>query len=197
MENFKKSIKLIVAFILCFIFGFSVLGYLTGANTISYNGFAIDSEENLYLGFPEGKIKVFKDNQYVKTIFSGTNRGYDFTIVDGNKIYVYIAPQGYFLDLNGKRIENPTAEFKYFHEYRPDENEFVFSDDVIYKQKFNMGRTKIIKISNNEPETVYEMPLDDYIVKIILMSGYLFSFAIGAYLCYKKLIHTKKPNRNN
>ncbi len=92
MSNFKKIIAMIFVFIYGFISCFSVIGSLTGKYTTSYNGFAVDKEENVYIGFPEGKIKVYKDNEYVKTIFSGTNRGFDFTIVDGDKIYVCIAP---------------------------------------------------------------------------------------------------------
>ena len=187
MNDFKKIVLLIIVLILGFVSAFSLMGFLTGKYTISYNGFAVDKNENIYVGFTEGKIKVFKDNKYVKTVFSGTNRGYDFTIVDGDKIYVYIAPKGYFLDLDGKRIECQ-EEFDSIYIYRPKKSEFVFDDNIIYKQKFNMGRTKIIKISDDITETVYEMPLNDYIVKIIVFLNFTLLIFAVSYLCYKKLL---------
>lgn len=193
MKRFMFFLKILLVFIFCSVFCFSMLCYLTGICTISYNGFAVDYKGSLYIGFPEGKIKVFEDKQYVKTIFSGTNKGYDFTIVDGDKIYVYIAPQGYFLDLNGKRIDSPYDEYTNLREFRPDKKEFVFDDNVIYKQQFNMGRTKFIKISDGDVETIYEMPMVDYIVKVVLIMGYILAFIAGLYLFYKKI--TKEPIR--
>lgn len=186
MQKVMLFLKLLFVFICCFAFVFSMVGYLTGIYTISYDGFAVDCEGYLYLGFPEGEIKVFEGKQYVKSIFSGTNRGYDFTIVDGNKIYVYIAPQGYFLDLNGKRIDSPSNEDVNFRKFRPNKKEFVLDDNIVYKQQFNMGRTKFIKISNGDIETIYEMPIDDYIVKVVLTTGYVFAFVVVLYLFYKK-----------
>ncbi|MBO5065852.1 MAG: hypothetical protein J6D06_07045 [Clostridia bacterium] len=188
MDNFKKIIAMIFVLIYGFISCFAVIGTMTGKYTTSYDGFAVDKEENVYIGYPEGKIKVYKDKKYLKTIFSGTNRGVDFTIVDGDKIYVYIAPQGYFLDLNGKRIEYQGGEFDSFYTYRPQKSEFVFDDGVIYKQKFNMGRTKIVKISADIIETVYQMPLEDYIVKIIIFLDYILLVVVVIYLFYVKLV---------
>ena len=192
MYAFKKIVFLIIVLIFGFASVFSVIGFLTGKYTISYNGFAVDNQGNVYLGCQDGKIKVYKDNKYLKTIFSGTNRGYDFTIVDGDKIYVYIAPKGYFIDLNGKRIENQGDIFDSIYKYRYKKNEFVLSADLIYKREFNMGRTRIVKISDDITETVYEMPLKDYIVKIIIFLDYFLLGVVVSCLCYKKLFGDKK-----
>ncbi len=93
--------------------------------------------------------------------------------------------------MNGKRIDYQGGEYNSFYTYRPRKSEFVFADGVIYKQKFNMGRTKIVKISDDITETVYQMPLDDYIVKIIVFSDYLFLVVAAFYLLYIKFVKRK------
>ncbi len=62
-------LKLLFVFICCFAFVFSMVGYLTGMYTISYDGFAVDCEGYLYLGFRKGKLKFSKASNMLNLYF--------------------------------------------------------------------------------------------------------------------------------
>lgn len=166
-KMFNKIYRIgIVLFVITFVFGsISMVALLLGGYEISYYGFAVDSEDNLYIGFANGEIKKIKDNQVVKTYWVGTNRGYDFTIVD-DVIVVWTNEKPSFMDLDGEKISVPDLDNKRYHELRPDKNRVENSSGVLYEQKFNWGRTRIVKYSDDKEDIVYEMSVDDYIVRL-------------------------------
>ena len=80
------------------------LGISTDAGyvSISYNGFAIDSLDNLYVG-KENKIEKYYNDVLIGTIDPQTSRAYAFTIKD-DTILLSTTSTVYTLDLNGNIV---------------------------------------------------------------------------------------------
>lgn len=166
-----KSVGIIFFAFLAFVYSITIVGLLSNKYNISYQGFAVDNEENFYLGFYSGEIKKINDGKILKTISAQTNRGYDFTITEKNTLYITCGDVAYFLDLDGNVLEKITDDIQFFHKYRYDKSVFVANDGTRYEKKFNFGKTKFIKYENQQEITVYEMPTEDYLAKLILIVG--------------------------
>ena len=171
MKN-GKVIPFLWGFVLIFIYFFSLFGVLTNKYNISYKGFAVDSTGNIYIGFREGEIKKFKDGKQVSTLFAPTSRGYDFTITENDTLYIDCGDRAYYIDFEGNIIDEIEGVIPSFSQIRPDRSIFVTNEGVIYEKQFNFGRTKIVKYEE-EKETVYEMPLSNYCIKLIVVIGSL------------------------
>lgn len=102
----KKVFALFVAG-LCFII-FVIARLLLSANgVISYGslkGFAVDSEENIYIGTPK-KIEVYKNGRKIRIINPSTSRDYCFYIEEDELIIAHASDySSYVFDLYGNYI---------------------------------------------------------------------------------------------
>ena len=166
-----KSIGIVLFGLLTFAYSVTIVGLLSNKFDISYQGFAVDNEENFYLGFYSGKIKKINDGKVLKTISAQTSRGYDFTITENDTLYITCGDVAYFVDLDGNILEKITDNIQPFYKYRYNKSVFVASDGTKYERKINFGKTKFIKHQDQQEITVYEMPLEDYLAKLILVVG--------------------------
>ena len=83
--------SIISLLVLFFVMLISILLIGSGTVVTSYEGFALDSNENLYLGV-YGKINVYKDGSLLYSVDAHTLRAYAFTIQD-DKILISDADQ--------------------------------------------------------------------------------------------------------
>lgn len=156
-------ISLLVLFFVMLI-SISLIG--SGTVVTSYEGFALDSNENLYLGV-YGKINVYKDGSLLYSVDAHTLRAYAFTI-QNDKILISDAETVYIMDLNGNVISSyEDADTSLFNKLKKDKNSFSLNGNT-YKIQKNFGRSRIVK---DNGKVIYQMPILDYIVKI----GFLIS----------------------
>lgn len=97
-----KNIKLICCFILFGILA-NVSVFLGAFHTLSFYGFALDSQNLLYVG-RDNVIEVYKGNEKVFDINPKTSRAYAFTIND-DIIVLSTSEFVYKIDLSGNVIE--------------------------------------------------------------------------------------------
>lgn len=185
MKKTEKIFCLLLAFILLSVFAFSVVGCLTNRYVIFYNGFAADSSGNIYIGYPS-EIKRYNGERFTKSISAQTSRGYEFAIIENDIIYIYCGDSAYYVDLDGNILKTlNNSDLVPFYTYRPKNNVFVDGNGTVYKQKFNFGRTEIVKEIDGETKTVYKMPVSDYCIKIIIHLGYFAFFIAIVFICYR------------
>ncbi len=74
---------------------------LTGKVCVSYNGFAVDEDSNLYLG-KASCIEVLRpDGEVLRNLSSYTSRGYKFTITEDQTMKISTGDYLYQTDLLG------------------------------------------------------------------------------------------------
>lgn len=157
----------------------------SGKVHIRYNGFAVDSEENLYIGMRDepaydNRIYVFDfSGTLLRSFPAVTNRGYSFTIVDGDKIMYSASQVLYTADLSGNILEK--EEIPLAEDIRYSETEFVDVNGNRYEMKNRFFRPSIYQVNRkNGAETcIYQMPMLDSIVllgeKLVGLSLILFA----------------------
>ncbi len=183
MKKIDSFILMLVIGVLLGCYLFSFFGVTVGWFDISFYGFAVDSNDNVYVGLSNGKIVKYKDGFSFETISVMTSRGYEFTILEDDTIYL-ISSKVYLLDLNGNVLEELKSTGS-LYEYRENKAEFVKKDGTVYKQVFNFGRTKIIKETDDGNKVVYLMPLSDYCVKLYITVFSIFIFTAVLFICIR------------
>lgn len=153
-------------FMLLGVFGFigaTICWFLTMTHTVllGYYGFAVDSSGNLYLGL-DHQISVYSDGELIRTITTGTSRGFAFTIEDGDNLILSTSTVIYEMDLYGNVIEKSEDENarKFLKMQR--NKYFTTEDGCRYECKNVLGYIQIL----SEGEVIYKMPTWHYIVLI-------------------------------
>lgn len=164
---------------------------LIGSGTVvtSYEGFALDSNENLYLG-EYGKINVYKEGSLLYSVDAHTSRAYAFTI-QNDEILISTAETVYITDLSGNVINSyKDTDTSLFNELKSNKDSFSLNGST-YKMQKNFGRSRIVK---DDGKVIYQMPLLDYIVKIGILISMLWLAALAIYWVIsfrKKAEHNK------
>ena len=169
-----KIRRFIIVFLFClfiFVYATNIMGLLNNEYNISYQGFAVDNKGNIYVGFYSGQIKKFNGGKLLGVISAQTSRGYDFTITENDTLYITCGDRAYFTDLDGNVLETITDNIQPFYKYRYNKSIFLSKDGTKYEKKFNFGKTKFVKCQEQQEITIYEMPLKDYISKVVLIVG--------------------------
>lgn len=96
----KKKIILVAIEFVLLVATLLVLGILYTRNGIAfaYNGFAVDENERVYVGKTASFISVFENGEKIGQ-FRMTNRGYSFTVVDGDTLMCMKSGNMYYIDL--------------------------------------------------------------------------------------------------
>ena len=183
IELYRRVPKMLFIFVGVVVPLLLIIIILVATNTVSltYSGFAIDSENNLYLGKTGGKIDVYSGGKIVKSI-SLTSKGYAFTIKK-DKLVVAALSNIYILDLEGNILEkkeclNDTEYNKLFKE----KNIFIDSEGNKFILSNVFGYYSIKSRDNNE---IYSMPIFDYVVKIILFCTFVSFIIFVPLIIYK------------
>ncbi len=163
-----------------------MLLFIAGAITFSYTGFAVDAENRIYVG-TDGRILVCEGGKVVRTVTTGTDRGYAFTIQDGDKIVLSTSTDILEMDLYGKVLRRwKDTDSEVFDRYRRNDR-FCTPEGIEYNYKNHWGRTRIY----SGGRLVYQMPLVDYILKIyFLLSVGVFVF--GVFYCLMDVPESKR-----
>lgn len=133
---------------------------------IFYNGFAVDSDKNIYLG-KDSVIQVLSPKgEEIRSLNPITSRGYEFTIID-DLIFVDTGTTLYTMDLYGNIIQKSDSTGKSGAIFS-NGNQFscTASDGTNYIMKNIFSRTKICEVNNGEYKQVYIMPIYDFIAKL-------------------------------
>jgi len=155
-----------------------MIATISGTVCISYHGFAIDDDKNLYLG-KDSVIQVIGHNgEIVREINPNTSRGYHFTIVEDNTLKISTGDYLYTTDLSGK-VDSKKEIFDYKDDafIRESKHRFVASDGTEYVMKNHLFRTMIYRLDGNQNTVIYKMPVLDYIAKLsfyaMIISGFI------------------------
>ena len=189
--------KLFIAYVLSIwpIIMFFLFMIITGKVCVSYEGFAVDSESNLYLG-KDYAIEVLNENgEVLRNIFPFTSRGYKFTVTTDNTIIISTGEYLYTTDLLGNLIDKKTIS-----DYTDDKlnninsHKFTTSNGTVYVMKNFLLRTYIYRLEESQKVTVYKMPIFDYIVKLSAIMCFV-SIIIVVPICiikWRKMIKNTK-----
>ena len=173
MKVYKKIILFLSVAVTVLSIFFCLFSLYWNKVTIQLNGFAVDSKERLYIGKSE-RIEVYDNGILQYTINPRTGRGYTFTITERDVLIVNTGDYIYEMDLMGEKVYRKYSD-------RSD-NKYDGLGDIIeiftengntYTLKNKYLRYKFVK---NGEQTVYEMPLYDFIVKIAFFSAVILSF---------------------
>lgn len=167
-----KNIKLICCFILFGILA-NVSVFLGAFHTLSFYGFALDSQNLLYVG-RDNVIEVYKGNEKVFDINPKTSRAYAFTI--NNDIIVLSTSEFvYKIDLSGNVIEKSEDIYsKTYTDIEKSKKRFK-TDNNEYFLKNNFGRYKII---DNNKNVLYELNAKEFSVKLLFIISMLMELLI-------------------
>lgn len=170
----KKQLFFVILGILGFV-GILVFWLLTTTQAVllGYNGFAVDSNGNLYLGLNH-QISVHSNGKLVRSITTGTSRGYAFTIDNSDHLILSTSTTIYKMDLYGNIIETGHDENARLFLNMQRNRTFTAEDGSKYVCKNTLGYIEIL----NNGVTVYRMPGWHYIALIAFILS-IISFAIG------------------
>ena len=126
--------SIVSLFIIFFVMLISISLIGSGTVVTSYEGFALDSDENLYLG-EYGKINVYKEGSLLYSVDAHTSRAYAFTI-QNDEILISTAETVYITDLNGNVISSYEDEdTSLFNKLKKDKNSFSLNGNTYKIQK--------------------------------------------------------------
>lgn len=157
------KLVIVIVFVVWLIYAASFVLASSGMICTSYKGFAVDVFGNIYVG-KQSEIEVYsEDGRFVRSFSSKTSRGYSFAIYDEDTILIDTADKLYTLDLYGNVLSENEENYKRIY------NQKVFEsvNGDIYRIKNTFFRTSLVCIKNDIENLVFEMPLSDYIGKLI------------------------------
>ena len=148
---------------------------LTGKACISYEGFAIDSNDNIYVG-KDAKIDVYNPNgEWIREINTITTRGYRFTIQD-DQILLDASTHLLTFDLNGNLISKKEISESVLSTLG--RRRFVTESGVVYTMENRFFRTSIFRNEGDQKIEVYKMPMLDFIVRIMFFGSIISGFIV-------------------
>lgn len=189
-----KMPKFLIIYILVVwpIIAFALLSIITGKACISYEGFAIDRDSNLYLG-KDYVIEVLdSDGNFLRNINPYTGRGYSFTVTKDNTLKISTGEYLYETDLYGNLInKKKIKDYKDDELLRVSKYKYECSNGTVYIRKNHFLRTYIYRLNGTEKEVFYKMPVFDYIIRILSVL-YCISMAIVVPIAVYKTRKQKK-----
>ena len=180
--NFLKG-AIILTVVLVSVFVSTTLLCHSHIIVLSYYGFAVDSDELLYVAKDSG-IDVYKNSKFVETIYEASN-GYSFTIRD-EKLHIATSGQVKIMDLSGNFIEAIDDSIWPSERYlmNKQKDEFV-TDNSRYVATNVLGFYKITKYNDSVREIIYHIPVVDYIVNWARYLSFIFAFVMTIWVANK------------
>ena len=180
MNKYMKQLALFSVFHSCVIL-FCLLMIFLGLASPFINGFAVDAQENLYIG--EGKtIRIYHDRALVgKIILKGTT--YAFVVDSTNELIVAYPAAVHRMDAKGNILEiweDPVAET--FQKFRNAGKLATTPVGDEYRMIGKLGWTRIVKNGTTE---VYRISGLSFVVKLLLLTCSVSLFFNGLWLIYR------------
>lgn len=139
---------------------------LFGFTAISYTGFGVDSQGRMYIG-RGSKIEVRDTEHLLYTIQNHTSRGYAFSVKD-DTIILSTGSTVVTMDLYGEDIgRQEDINSSMIRKLKQEKYNSIIINNAQYTVSNVLGFLQISK--NGEP--VYIMPVQDYLVKVLLLVG--------------------------
>ena len=155
------------------IMGAIIMSYALGWVAASYEGFALDSEERLYVGKNTG-IEVYENGNKIRTISPPSSRAYVFTVSD-DKIVSSVGNMIYVMNLEGEIIEKQTISYDTHLKLKRNSKRFVSESGNEYISSSCLGYYRIVR---DDGVCVYSMPVLDYIVNVVASFALVLSYLI-------------------
>ena len=177
MPNKKVVLFFVVAFsIITVIVLPCLLLIVTGAVSLDFCCFAVDSAGKLYVG-KQSRIEVYDGGEMTDSFSAMTSRGYQFTILDDDTILLSTSTVVYSMDLEGNVLdswrENASDVSNQLYYRRAS---FVSADGDTYRCRNPFGWKRIVK---NGETVVYQITGLSYAVKMLLgLSAITFAILI-------------------
>lgn len=182
MKNCRCNKLYVSLFIVCFVKFILFILIFLGIVCIDYEGFAVDKEDNLYIGMPS-IINVYSPEGDILRSFSPkTSRGYSFTIEDGETVFIDSGDKQYTLDLYGVFLKTVTGNYPIV----TDLDRFISESGNEYIVHNHMFRTTVSVVEDGFEHIVFKMPLRDYTVKLLDTISDFILFGLIAILVFKK-----------
>gem|GEM_PF-418603 len=159
MKKAKYIIWFIVTVLLMY---FSVFSGVLGFTYTYFNGFAVDSNNRLYIG--RNEIEVYENGELLKTINPKTNRAYVFTIQDDDTILLSTSSKVFIMDLDGNVINQYEDTYtKTYNALTRKMNSFTAKDSTQYNVKHKFTWLEIVK---DNSVRVYRLPVLDFATRV-------------------------------
>ena len=176
-----------------------------GGAFASFEGFAADKDGNIYIG-RGAEIEVYDENrELIRSIHitaGELGKGYGFTILEGNKIFVDTGVTYDILDLDGnmlKRIDYSESDYFPFITVMKNQTKFIAADGSEYHMINNFGKVNIVRIKDGEATIAYSSPGGDTAIAVAFVVCIILIGATAAYcvLNGRKLLGFKDYERGN
>lgn len=185
--------KVIILILIVFLFPTMLLSFMlisSGKVSTSWNNFAIDSNERLYIG-KRNSIEVYEDGKLVKTINPLSSRTYAFTIQNDDTLLLSTSTVEYVLDLDGNIISSKEDNGTNTYNKIKNNREFITENGKSYKLENHLGRYSLVC----DGVVVYQMPDFDYVVKLLYnLSYFAFCACVIVIIWKSKKDKTKEKN---
>lgn len=190
-ERLTTFMKLVIPF-LAIIFlplFFSQFFLMSGDAHIDYSGIAVHKDGNLYIGSEgnrtEGKMYVIDPSgNLVETFKVPAYSPYEFTVTE-TAVLVISYRDISVLDLHGRVIKEGELPEQLRRKIQLRQTEVVTEDGKVYTMKTHFLRT-IVQVQEGETvRTIYEMPMLDYVVKIMFVSIFIAGFLYIPFAIYR------------
>lgn len=182
--------------VLCLSFNVLILNLAIFLSALGYahfyfNGFSVDSKNCLYIG-KDSIIEVYKNNSLLKTINPPTSRSYVFSIQNDDTIILSTSSVVYIMDLDGNIINSYEDTYtKTYNSLKKKTNKFTTKDGEQYSIKHRFSRLEIVNSNNT---IVYQMPLLDFVVRIVFVVSFLSLWILVPILIYRIKSEQKQKN---
>ncbi len=169
-----KILKILIPWLLIcllFVFVLACVWSVRGSLCLLYNGFAVDGEQNIYIGKSK-RIEVFDlAGNSLRSIDAHTDRGYDFCIQDGDTIYLNATGRLFVLDTEGNVLQEPVEyeSLEYSERPRFTPRKCTTPDGKTYLLRNHFLRPTVYLKTPDGRVPLYQMPLTDYILRLGLI----------------------------
>ena len=157
-----------------FVFTFFPLFYLcaiteyTGAACPEYKCFAVDGEENIYLGQNHAIVVFDAQGSEITRFDPPTNRGYKFTYLEPYGLVISTSYNYSVVDKTGNTsLKIPVTDDNRDLAYGISSRKFISADGRKYIMRDRFLRPCVFRVDGGEQTEIYRMPLNDYIIRLL------------------------------
>lgn len=170
MKN-KTSRSILVLFLMIVTIFFSFGAFLTGAISFGVTDFAVDASGRIYVG-KTYKVDVYENGEISHTIPASIyGKEYAFSIDPEDTFILSTYGRIHEMDLQGnvQRTYNDPA-YRVHSKLKSDNTVFISATGDCYKLLNTLG---YYRISKNDAEIVYSMPVFDYVMLLTLITSWI------------------------
>lgn len=171
-KKVMKALLIYLAIVFPPSFTAMILG-LSGVVAMTYEGYAVDSAERIYVGKNTG-IEVYDGAEKIRTISPRTSRCYKFTVQENDTILLSTGKTVYLIDQDGETIEQYQDDLmRTYRDIESEQKHFTSASGTEYEQTNMFGYYRIMR---SDGVCVYSMPWLDYAARIVFFLAFISLF---------------------